>query len=374
MAIQDLEIEMTRTEPIEDSSASLRSSSVIQDFAIEVVPRNLIKGAGADLAILAGIVHVSEHNPKVSRRNFLRYSAGTAGAALVGTGCASGGIFSPSKEELAFYERLKSAPKGKRPITDFPEIAAGVGNFPTIYIDAEQHTPPIGIDYLVNVSFPWTPIVAAGPGTVKIAEFHPDWGYHIVIRHYGGHETVYAHLQQPLLVKANDRVDRGTIIGFGGNTGNFVRGRNQNLPPLSHLHFATTEPNYELTHILSKSSKDWVKIVNPHLYAENRRLGTWSGSDLDTKFIADDRREYAYFKRLFNQLPEHYTAEINKDAYVGRIVGLLWNLLMMGILQKHVKDDPRMIEGRLERYMSKRLTYTLFVNPKRSDLYNIIVH
>jgi len=63
-------------------------------------------------------------------------------------------------------------------------------------------------------------------GKVRYARRHGGHGRTIVIRHDSGLETVYAHLSK-YLVKENDIIEKGQIIGKGGVSGN-ARG--------SHLH------------------------------------------------------------------------------------------------------------------------------------------
>ncbi|WP_378173765.1 peptidoglycan DD-metalloendopeptidase family protein [Aquimarina sp. SS2-1] len=63
-------------------------------------------------------------------------------------------------------------------------------------------------------------------GKVRYARRHGGHGKTVVIRHENGLETVYAHLSE-YLVKENDIVKKGQVIGKGGISGN-ARG--------SHLH------------------------------------------------------------------------------------------------------------------------------------------
>lgn len=73
-------------------------------------------------------------------------------------------------------------------------------------------------------------IVSAFDGKVRIVRFEPKgYGYYVVIRHPNGLETVYGHLSKQL-VKENQIVKAGEVIGLGGNTG-----RSNG----SHLHFET---------------------------------------------------------------------------------------------------------------------------------------
>ncbi|KAA6328941.1 Murein DD-endopeptidase MepM [termite gut metagenome] len=73
-------------------------------------------------------------------------------------------------------------------------------------------------------------IVAAFDGKVRVVNMErKGYGKYVVIRHYNGLETVYAHLSKQL-VKENQDVKAGEIIGLGGNTGRSYG---------SHLHFET---------------------------------------------------------------------------------------------------------------------------------------
>ncbi len=73
-------------------------------------------------------------------------------------------------------------------------------------------------------------VVSAFSGKVRYARYNEGgFGNLVVIRHYNGLETFYAHLDKHLVVP-NQEVVAGTPIGLGGNTG---RSRG------SHLHFET---------------------------------------------------------------------------------------------------------------------------------------
>ena len=69
-------------------------------------------------------------------------------------------------------------------------------------------------------------------GIVRLVKYLPGHGKTVIVRHYNGLETVYAHLSK-YGVKVNDTVSRGHYLGKGGATGN-ARG--------SHLHL---EVNYQ---------------------------------------------------------------------------------------------------------------------------------
>jgi hypothetical protein len=71
-------------------------------------------------------------------------------------------------------------------------------------------------------------ICAAFDGKIRYAKYHENgFGNLIVIRHYNGLETYYAHCSK-LMVAPNQDIKAGHPIGLGGNTGHSTG---------SHLHF-----------------------------------------------------------------------------------------------------------------------------------------
>lgn len=73
-------------------------------------------------------------------------------------------------------------------------------------------------------------IKAAFDGRVRIVRYErAGYGKYVVIRHDNGLETIYGHLSKQL-VKEDEFVKAGDVIGLGGNTGRSTG---------SHLHFET---------------------------------------------------------------------------------------------------------------------------------------
>ena len=70
-------------------------------------------------------------------------------------------------------------------------------------------------------------VAAAFDGMVRVAKSCGGFGNVVIIRHYNGLETVYAHLSR-IKVKSGQVVLAGQIIGLGGSTGHSTG---------SHLHF-----------------------------------------------------------------------------------------------------------------------------------------
>ncbi len=81
-----------------------------------------------------------------------------------------------------------------------------------------------GIDLRVNVG---DSVLNCFDGMVRIAKRSKSYGYTVVVRHYNGLETLYAHLSK-LLVTPNQEIKAGELIGLAGNTG-------RSTGP--HLHF-----------------------------------------------------------------------------------------------------------------------------------------
>jgi murein DD-endopeptidase MepM/ murein hydrolase activator NlpD len=86
------------------------------------------------------------------------------------------------------------------------------------------HRPHEGIDFVAKAG---TPIYASGNGVIAKAERSTSFGNMVKINHGYQYETIYAHLQRSV-VRKGQRVKRGDIIGYMGNTG---------LSVSTHLHY-----------------------------------------------------------------------------------------------------------------------------------------
>jgi murein DD-endopeptidase MepM/ murein hydrolase activator NlpD len=73
-------------------------------------------------------------------------------------------------------------------------------------------------------------VVSILDGIVRFARYSRGHGKTVVVRHYNGLETTYAHLSH-IEVKANDTILKGQLLGKGGNTGRSTG---------SHLHLVAS--------------------------------------------------------------------------------------------------------------------------------------
>jgi murein DD-endopeptidase MepM/ murein hydrolase activator NlpD len=110
---------------------------------------------------------------------------------------------------------LASIP-GIMPIStkDLRRIASGYGyRIHPVYKKWRMHT---GIDFSSPTG---TPIYATGDGRVsKPKDGLAGYGKTVVIDHGYGYKSLYAHMSK-IAVKPGQRVTRGQIIGYVGNTG-----------------------------------------------------------------------------------------------------------------------------------------------------------
>jgi murein DD-endopeptidase MepM/ murein hydrolase activator NlpD len=105
-------------------------------------------------------------------------------------------------------------------------------------------------------------VLCAFDGMVRIAKRGNGYGNVVIVRHYNGLETVYAHLSK-IKVKAGQVLTAGTVVGLGGMTGHATG---------THLHF---EVRYK-GHALNPAnfiSFDEGKILNDTLTIRKSKYG-----------------------------------------------------------------------------------------------------
>ena len=72
-----------------------------------------------------------------------------------------------------------------------------------------------GIDIAVP---PNTPVTPAGPGLIRYAGWHRDYGWLVVVDHHNGWFSMYGH-NSALAVKVGQEVTPETVISYAGSTG-----------------------------------------------------------------------------------------------------------------------------------------------------------
>ena len=97
---------------------------------------------------------------------------------------------------------------------DLKRIASGFGyRIHPIYKTFRMHT---GIDFSAPVG---TPLYATGDGVVEhLKSRMTGYGKLVIINHGYGYESLYGHMSK-IIVKAGEKVKRGQVIGYVGNTG-----------------------------------------------------------------------------------------------------------------------------------------------------------
>ena len=119
-------------------------------------------------------------------------------------------------EKLALEkEKMLSAIPAIQPVSneDLTRMASGFGmRLHPIYKVRKFHH---GLDFTAPTG---TEIYATGSGTVKMPKRGYGYGKHVVIDHGYGYQTLYAHMSK-FAVKPGQKVKRGDVIGYVGNTG-----------------------------------------------------------------------------------------------------------------------------------------------------------
>lgn len=123
--------------------------------------------------------------------------------------------------------------------------------------------PHYGIDFAAQKG---TEVMAAAAGKVVISRIEKEDGLKIVIDHRNGFKTYYAHLSESI-VRPGQKVKRGDVIGFVGNSGKSLT---------SHLHYAI---NYQGDFINPISFI--FENTSPEQYFAIKRMAEKGGMSLD---------------------------------------------------------------------------------------------
>ncbi len=144
-------------------------------------------------------------------------------------------------------EALLASMPAIRPVSDYRRLSSGFGpRMHPIYKVRKMHA---GTDFSLPTG---TPIYATGDGTVVFTRTKfSGYGKHIKIKHGFGYQTLYAHLSE-FLVKSGQKVKRGQVIGYSGNSGGstaphlhyevIVNGSKKN--PVNYFYHDVTDEEY----------------------------------------------------------------------------------------------------------------------------------
>ena len=115
---------------------------------------------------------------------------------------------------------------------DLKRMTSGYGyRIHPIYKTRKMH---YGMDYSAKVG---TEIYATGDGVVsKVKRSKRGYGNYVKINHGFGYETLYAHMSK-YIVKKGQKVKRGEVIGYVGNTG---------ISTAPHLHYEVRKDNKKI--------------------------------------------------------------------------------------------------------------------------------
>lgn len=129
----------------------------------------------------------------------------------------------------------------------------------TSHFGLRRHRYHYGTDVNLNTG---DSVRAAFDGRVRIRKYSRSYGYVVVVRHFNGLETLYAHLSK-IIVDTNQNVKSGEVLGLGGNTG-----RSHG----SHLHFeirylgAPLNPEQVINFETGRLISDTLKITKSSFY------------------------------------------------------------------------------------------------------------
>ncbi len=215
-------------------------------------------------------------------------------------------------------------------------------NFPIeIKFTDSNYTSPIATKKVITSRYGWRrgrahrgididlvtgdSVVAMFDGIVRFAKYNSGHGRTVIVRHYNGLETVYAHLSK-YSVKVNDTVKSGQLLGKGGVSGN-ARG--------SHLHLVI---NYKGVAInpeylfdfgkdnLVRSKNIWVtnNWAQPGLHSSKRQTKITVLQTKEAAIASLEKRKQIYIVRRGDTLSEISSknnlsiASICKSNYIKR--------------------------------------------------------
>jgi murein DD-endopeptidase MepM/ murein hydrolase activator NlpD len=160
--------------------------------------------------------------------------------------------FEQLQKELAYKERMWASRPAIQPLSNedltYLHTTYGLRKHPILGYWREHK----GLDFTAPQG---SPVYATGDGNIEEAHFSDSYGQVVYIDHGFGFETRYAHMTE-FIVKKGEKVKRGQIIGYVGNTG---------LSYSTHLHYEVLFKGHQINPInffqRDLSNKEYEKLV-----------------------------------------------------------------------------------------------------------------
>mgnify|MGYP001257743441 FL=1 len=145
---------------------------------------------------------------------------------------------------------------------DLKRMASGYGyRIHPIYKTRKMH---YGMDFSAKTG---TEIYSTGDGIVsKVKRSKRGYGNYVKINHGFGYETLYAHMSK-YIVKKGQKVKRGEIIGFVGNSG---------ISTAPHLHYEVRKDNKKINPV-----NFYYNDLSPEEYEKMLEISLQSNQSLD---------------------------------------------------------------------------------------------
>lgn len=141
------------------------------------------------------------------------------------------------------------------------------------------------------------PVHCCFDGVVRLVKNSPSYGKVVVVRHYNGLETLYAHLDS-ICVKSDEIVKSGQLLGLAGRTGH---------ASTEHLHFET---RFLYTHF------DPAKMIDFDEEALVSNILVLSKEDLHVEEEYSDENATSPAPATDNKKPQNPPAPANGDYHI----------------------------------------------------------
>ena len=147
----------------------------------------------------------------------------------------------------------------------------------------------------------WDKVYSIFDGKVRFAGYYGGYGRVIVVRHYNGLETLYAHLHR-YRVKVGDEVKAGDLLGLGGSSGHSTG---------SHLHL---EVRYKGIALDPGSFIDFKKkkLLSDKLYLKKKKYG-YAAIPIGIPFHVVERGDSLY------EIAERYGTSVARLCEINNI-------------------------------------------------------